>query len=313
MDTIQNAACQLYIPYNKAIRPHTYREEEAAQPCHHYSAIAISEGVWNDATFTATAIEEMVSAHTADGSITRIRICAEHEDTITSLLGRVTAMRMEEAEDVGTAAVIEFDLFDGTQMQQDIIKQLEQAPDLIGLSICATGNLVPLYDDAGKQNGWEWQKLRLAHVALLTWPGCETTTGSIVAAYKHADGTDFNPAIFTQTPTEYAMEPEPITQTVATPAPETDGDGTKYAAALDLAQAISLSKDLGIEPNTKLLASLSAVQAKEYAAELAKIIEARNVTATTAPQEKGSAYGATNTNDMTLAAVKAILNYGGNA
>ena len=338
MDTIQNDMVELYVPYSKAIRPHTYKAEEDSETSkagHHYSAIAISEGVWNGATFPATTLGEMVDAHNNDGSATRIRMCAEHEDTITSLLGRVTTLRMEDVEDVGSAAMIEFDLFDGTQMQQDIITQLEQAPDLIGLSICATGNLAPLRGEGGEHTGWEWQKLRLAHVALLTWPGCDTTAGSITAAYKHADGTEFNPAIFTHPPTEYAMADPTISQAPTTP--ESIGtvsptasygsamhgtnsqagdpqpiakDETKYAAALDLAQVISLSKALGIEANPALLASLTAEQAKDYAAELAKIAEVRQTPAAT-PEEKGSEYGAPTDDTLTLA--KQLLNYGGNA
>lgn len=338
MDTIQNATANLYIPYKKAILPLKASDPEQIdgdpQPQKNlYRAAFLSPGVWNGTTFRPEVLEEMVSYHSANGSAEKLRICAEHEDTVLSLIGRSHSLTMEDLDGAPDAVVGEFELFNQLQLQKDVITQIQQAPDLIGLSVCASGDIVPTIDaGTGEITEWVWTKLRLEHIAIVTWPACDTTAGSIVAAYKHADGTEFNPAIFTHRPTEYAMADPTISQTPTPPeigaVTQTTGtamygtnsqagapspiakDETKYAAALDLAQVISLSKTLGIEPNPVLLASLTAEQAKDYAAELSKIAEARQAPSA-APVEKGSAYGAPT--DDTLSLARQLLNYGGNA
>ncbi len=291
-----------------------------------YRALAITEGKFNGTVFTAEELSAMVDRINESGRVNQIRIVEEHNDSVGALLGRATSLNIEtvnvDGEDL-QGATINFALFDRLQKQRDAITQLEQAPDLIGLSVAVCGDLIPVevyQNEEIVDIDWTWKGLDLIHVALVTYPACSATEGSIAAVYKTADGRDFNPSFFSRAPTSSVMEttPDTVATSVSTTSPaniETpkaqfsmSADDAKAVFA-DIAKVGTLSAKIGIEPNANLIVSLSADQRKAYITELEQIAE--KFAAATAPKsssdepapEKGTEFGAATPDAATIMAL----------
>lgn len=325
----RRVTAQLFIPCN-AVKTFTAKAFAAGDPSETptqelrvYQALAITEGKFNGTVFTAEELAAMVERINASNRVNRIRIVEEHNDSVGALLGRATSLQTETVivDEVELQGVtINFELFDRLQKQRDAITQIEQAPDLIGLSVAISGDLIPteVYQNEEIVDiDWTWKDIDLIHVALVTYPACSATEGTIAAAYKTADGAEFNPSFFTYLPTSKAMETTPDTgamgASVSSPAitekpavqPSLSADDAK-AIFKDIARVGALSAKIGIEPNADLIVSLSADQRKVYITDLEQIAEKFAAVPKTTDEplpEKGAEFGAAIPDTAAIAAL----------
>jgi len=307
-----------------------------------YKALAITEGKFNGTVFEADELKAMVDRINSSNRVGQIRIVEEHNDSVRALLGRGTSLTTETVNVDGVdlqGTTIGFALFDKLQRQRDAITQLDQAPDLIGLSVAIYGDLVPQKNAENQENtedvDWTWKNIDLVHVALVTYPACSATAGTIMAAYKTADGAVFNPAFFTDAPTSEVMEPTKLDQTlgkspvaaegnasvttggtfggntpnmsaatVTTEAPQTYAAPSPEMQTKTLQECLeiaALGQKIEVDLDTGLLLSMSPDQRKVYKADLHKIVEkfgaSHPTTKTPASAEKGAEFTGTNEPD----------------
>lgn len=347
----RGVTAQLFIPFNGVTFQSTVKtyaakdnSDDATPPetgYRMYQALAITEGEFNDTVFTADELASMVERINASGRVNQIRIVEEHNDSVGALLGRATSLDVKKVNIDGMdlqGVTIDFALFDRLQKQRDAITQLEQAPDLIGLSVAIIGDLIPVevYQNEVVDIKWTWKGMDLIHVALVTYPACSATEGTIAAVYKTSDGAVFNPAFFTAAPTSEVMEPTKLDQTlgmtsakateagtsvttsgtfggntpnmtaatVTTEAPQTyaaPSPETQTKTLQECLEIAALGQKIEVDLDTGLLLSMSADQRKAYKADLQKIVEkfgtAHPAAKTPASAEKGAEFTGTNEPD----------------
>ena len=348
----RGVTAQLFIPFNAVTFQSTVKTyaakdnpDDATPPetgYRMYQALAITEGEFNGTVFTAEELASMVERINASGRVNQIRIVEEHNDSVGSLLGRATSLDVKKVNIDGMdlqGVTIDFALFDRLQKQRDAITQLEQAPDLIGLSVAIIGDLIPVevyQNEEVVDIKWTWKGMDLIHVALVTYPACSATEGTIAAVYKTADGVTFNPAFFTAALTSEVMEPTKLDQTPnksSVAAAEgnapvttggTPGDNITKMSAATIATEVShsyaapspemqtktlqecleiaaLGQKIGVDLDTGLLLSMSADQRKAYKTDLQKIVEkfgsAHPTAKNPAAAEKGAEFTGTSEPD----------------
>jgi len=312
---------RLVMPFSAAVRSFG-AEGPGPEKTHgrNYKALAITEGKFNGTVFEADELKAMVDRINSSNRVGQIRIVEEHDDSVGALLGRGTSLSTEVVNVDGAdlqGSVIGFALFDKLQRQQDAITQLDQAPDLIGLSVAICGDLVPqIHTEAESDNenvDWTWKNIDLIHVALVTYPACSATAGTIMAAYKTADGAVFNPTFFMDAPISDVMESTTHDKNLGTVTPSTTAAQTaldnnsgvegpqSYAVPpeaqmqtlQDCLEIAALGQTIGVDLDKTLLLGMSPSQRQAYKADMVKIVEKFSTSKTSEtekPPEKGAEF-----------------------